>query len=218
MNRAAALDDVAIGQERQRQEQWLRRQVEAGNLTATAAVRAMPWSASLAEAVGYGRTDIDPLIHDGPGFNADRGRAPATAADDQTRMWPVDVDVHADARAQARPFTGDDMNAEDRAWSARVDAAVQGMDIVDPVGLDAWMQGHADSATPHVDEAELVAVWETHVRDHCANAEASADEQTDEQVAEQGAQAGAADTAPTTDVPEVAEVVDVDSFDDADGW
>jgi hypothetical protein len=77
--------------------------------------------------------------------------------------WLLSPSVFDDALRQARPYTGD-VQAVDRAWSARVDAAVQGMDVLDPAGLDEWIAAHAESAAPHLAEAALVAVWETHVR------------------------------------------------------
>ena len=82
----------------------------------------------------------------------------------QPTYWPVDTSVLADAHQQSRPFAGD-TSAEDRAWAARVDSAVHGMDAVDPDGLDTWMQTHAEAEIPHLHEADLVAVWETIVRD-----------------------------------------------------
>jgi hypothetical protein len=78
--------------------------------------------------------------------------------------WVLAPGVLADARTQARPFTGDEQ-AADRAWAARVDAAVQGMDVMDPDGLDTWMASHAKSTTPHLSEAALVTAWETWIRD-----------------------------------------------------
>jgi hypothetical protein len=77
--------------------------------------------------------------------------------------WPIVPGVFADAAAQAVPFQGETTGSE-RAWSARVDAAVQGMDVLDPTGLDQWMQAHADSPQPHQAEATLVAAWETWLR------------------------------------------------------
>jgi hypothetical protein len=77
--------------------------------------------------------------------------------------WAVAPSVYADARAQAVPYAGD-QTATDRAWAARVDTAVQGMDVLDPDGLDTWMDTHAASSVPHLAEAGLVAAWETHVR------------------------------------------------------
>ncbi len=78
--------------------------------------------------------------------------------------WFADQEVLADANAQTRPYTGD-QSASDKAWSARVNSAVQGMDVLDRDGLDAWMDSHAKSAQPHLAEAALVAVWETRIRD-----------------------------------------------------
>lgn len=86
--------------------------------------------------------------------------------------WPIDAAVLADAVTQTRPFTGDH-TASDRAWSARVDAAVQGMDALDQGALDDWIEQHADVAEPHLHEAELVAVWETAVRDAHADGDES---------------------------------------------
>jgi hypothetical protein len=77
--------------------------------------------------------------------------------------WRVSADVYADAQAQAVPFAGD-KTATDRAWSARVDAAVAGMDVLDSSGVDEWINTHSASAEPHMAEAGLVAAWETHVR------------------------------------------------------
>jgi hypothetical protein len=77
--------------------------------------------------------------------------------------WLASASVYADAQAQAVPYTGDE-SATDRAWSARVDAAVAGMDVLDPAGVDEWMNEHAASEAPHQVEASLVAVWETHIR------------------------------------------------------
>ena len=110
--------------------------------------------------------------------------APAVEVD---QRWPMDAAVLADAMTQTRPFAGD-RAASDRAWSARVDAAVQGMDVLDPAALDGWIERHAASAEPHLAEAELVAVWETAVRDahaddardHDASATAGAGDDGDE--------------------------------------
>jgi len=75
----------------------------------------------------------------------------------------VAADIYADASDQAVPFAGDE-TASDRAWAARVDEAVQAMDVLDPPGLDRWMSAHAASMEPQVDEAGLVAAWETWLR------------------------------------------------------
>lgn len=110
--------------------------------------------------------------------------------------WVVSPEIYADAQVQAVPFTGDH-TASDRAWSARVDAAVAGMDVLDQAGVDAWITTHAASAEPHVAEAGLVAAWETHVRalfDTAVIPEAAADTNA------------------------VAAVEDVDAWDDAAGW
>jgi hypothetical protein len=77
--------------------------------------------------------------------------------------WALSPSVFEDACAQAVPYAGD-QTADGRAWSARVDAAVAGMDVIDPAGLDTWMDTHAASDVPHLVEAGLVAAWETHVR------------------------------------------------------
>jgi hypothetical protein len=110
--------------------------------------------------------------------------------------WVVSEEIYADAQVQAVPFTGDHA-ASDRAWSARVDAAVAGMDVLDQAGVDAWITTHAASPEPHVAEAGLVAAWETHVR-------------------------GLFDTAvipeAAADTSAVAAVEDVDVWDDAAGW
>jgi hypothetical protein len=106
--------------------------------------------------------------------------------------WRVSADVYADAQEQAVPFTGD-KTATDRAWSFRVDAAVAGMDVLDPSGVDEWMNTHAASAEPHVAEAGLVAAWETHVR-------------------------GLFDTAVILDAEATGVADDVDSLDDAASW
>ena len=95
---------------------------------------------------------------------------------DATDSWPMDAAVLADAMTQTRAFAGDHA-AADRAWSARVDAAVQGMDALDPDALDDWIEQHAGSTEPHLHEAELVAVWETAVRDVHADEQADADEE-----------------------------------------
>ncbi len=97
----------------------------------------------------------------------------ARALEAPEETWPMDAAVLADALTQTRPFAGDH-TASDRAWSARVDAAVQGMDALDQVARDGWIEDHAVSDEPHLLEAELVAVWETAVRD------AHQDDHTDE--------------------------------------
>jgi hypothetical protein len=86
--------------------------------------------------------------------------------------WLVAPQVCATAEAQAFAFTGEKTAAE-LAWSARVDAAVQGMDVLDPAGLDEWMATHAESSVPHLAEAGLVAAWETHIRDLYGTANAA---------------------------------------------
>jgi hypothetical protein len=78
--------------------------------------------------------------------------------------WLVSAPVYQDACAQAVPYAGDE-SATDRAWSARVNAAVAGMDVLDPAGLDEWIDTHATSEVPHLVEAGLIAAWETHIRD-----------------------------------------------------
>jgi len=78
--------------------------------------------------------------------------------------WLVSAPVYQDACAQAVPYAGDE-TASDRAWSARVDAAVAGMDVLDSAGVDEWIGTHATSEVPHLVEAGLVAAWETHIRD-----------------------------------------------------
>ena len=93
--------------------------------------------------------------------------------------WSADPAVLADARGQAFPFGGE-RTAVELAWSARVQAAVNGMDVVDPGGLDVWMDRHAASEVPHVAEAELVAVWETHVRALCDDLDAATSPSTTE--------------------------------------
>ena len=86
-----------------------------------------------------------------------------------------------DARSQAVPFRGD-TTAHDKAWAARVQAAFESMDVLDPAGLDAWTETHATSSEPHLAEAALVAVWEHHLthlgclgRDASAGHDASTD-------------------------------------------
>lgn len=119
-------------------------------------------------------------------------------------FWPVETFVLADAHAQARAYPGDrgDTRVEERAWAARVDDAVHGMNCLDPNGLDLWITTHAESDLPHAHEADLVAVWETWLRDTY------------------GDHAETADTSDATDhVPEPAaaepdELADVDQ----DGW
>jgi hypothetical protein len=67
-----------------------------------------------------------------------------------------------EARADAVPMTGPVEESEaGEAWSRRVDAAVHGVDAEAPDVLDRWMQAHADSAEPHLHEAQLVAAWES---------------------------------------------------------
>lgn len=95
-----------------------------------------------------------------PSRDADRAAAERAAAWD---AWPVNTAAFAEALAAAERFTEHEATLTTAPpWSARVDAAVHGMDTVDPAGLDAWMQVHADSARPELDEARLVAAWETH--------------------------------------------------------
>jgi hypothetical protein len=66
------------------------------------------------------------------------------------------------AKADAVPMTGPMEESEaGEAWSRRVDAAVHGVDAEAPDVLDRWMQAHADSAEPHLHEAQLVAAWES---------------------------------------------------------
>lgn len=95
---------------------------------------------------------------------------------DAADRWPMDAAVLSDAMTQTRPFAGDH-TASDRAWSSRVDAAVQGMDALAPDALDEWIESHADSAEPHLHEAELVAVWETAVRDAHSHEQVDADDE-----------------------------------------
>ena len=78
--------------------------------------------------------------------------------------WSYDPVILADAQDQAVPFSGD-TTAHDRAWATRVQSSVDSMDVLDPGGLDAWIEAHARSDQPHLLEAALVAVWETRVRD-----------------------------------------------------
>ena len=92
--------------------------------------------------------------------------------------WVYDPDVLTDARDQALPFRGD-TTAHEKAWAARVDAAVAGMDVMDPAGLDAWMASHAKAPEPHLAEAALVAVWETRIRDLFADVPGLDDTQDD---------------------------------------
>ena len=109
-------------------------------------------------------------VHNGL-HHGGRDEAPVAAVDsDQATSvavgglgWPVSSDIYADAQAQAVPFTGD-TTATDRAWSFRVDAAVAGMDVLNPATVDEWIETHAAAAEPHLTEAGLVAAWETHVR------------------------------------------------------
>ncbi len=76
--------------------------------------------------------------------------------------WPVEPGRATAAMRQARAYRSPAFEDDaEGAWSARVDAAVQGMDEVDPAGLDGWMQVHASSRVPHLYEARLVAAWET---------------------------------------------------------
>ena len=95
---------------------------------------------------------------------------PSTPATRQVRPvldglgWTYDPAILDDARDQARPFHGDE-TAHDRAWAARVDTAFHSMDVVDPAGLDAWIESHAQADEPYLAEAALVAVWETRVRE-----------------------------------------------------
>src|SRR5689334_16465822 len=62
---------------------------------------------------------------------------PPAAADDSTLGlgWTSDPEVTADAQGQAFAFAGERTAAE-AAWSARVQAAVNGMDVLDPAGMD----------------------------------------------------------------------------------
>ncbi len=78
--------------------------------------------------------------------------------------WSYDQVILEDACSQARPFRGDE-TAQDRSWSARVEAAFHSMDAADPDGLDTWIEAHATAKEPHLVEAALVAVWETRLRD-----------------------------------------------------
>lgn len=98
-----------------------------------------------------------------------------TAEPVEVPAWATDPAIHADAVAQAIPYTESSLvpDGAERAWSARVQAAVDGMDVTDPTGLDAWMQAHAESTEPHMQEAALVAAYETEVRDSITALEAS---------------------------------------------
>jgi hypothetical protein len=116
--------------------------------------------------------------------------------------WVVAPDIYADAVDQSVPFRGDS-SAVDRAWSVRVDEAVQAMDVLDPVGLDAWIGEHAESPLPHLVEAGLVGVWETWLR-----AEYAPDSL--------GEVAELADLAANAAITDTTALVD-DVF-DADGW
>jgi hypothetical protein len=123
------------------------------------------------------------------------GRTEAAVAVDSESVavggtgWPVSSDIYAVAQAQAVPFTGD-KTATDRAWSFRVNAAVAGMDVLNPTAVDGWIDTHAAAAEPHLAEAGLVAAWETHVRGLFY----------------------------TTAIPEAQATDDVDSWDDTAAW
>ena len=80
--------------------------------------------------------------------------------------WSKDPAVLEDARSQAFEYNPAlQESAQERAWSARLDAALEGMAVLAPDTVTAWIEHHAESAVPHLDEADLVAGWETHVRD-----------------------------------------------------
>jgi hypothetical protein len=122
--------------------------------------------------------------------------------------WLASVSVYADAQAQAVPYAGDE-SASDRAWSARVDAAVAGMDVLDPAGVDEWMNEHAESEVPHQVEAGLVAAWETHIRALYDSAEP--DGLTDQH---HDTNADTHDSGASAELGEAAVVEDVEEFDE----
>jgi hypothetical protein len=76
--------------------------------------------------------------------------------------WPVDARLFAEAMWAARRFRGADVTPAERAWSARVDEALAGLDDLDLAGVDDWMAVHATAAAPELFEARLVAAWDTH--------------------------------------------------------
>jgi len=78
-------------------------------------------------------------------------------------VWPVRAEIFGEASVTARRVADDPMGLTDdgRAWSDRVDAAVQGYTTHDPGALTAWMGAHAASVTPELYEARIVAGWES---------------------------------------------------------
>jgi hypothetical protein len=77
-------------------------------------------------------------------------------------LWPVRT-AHFQAAVDHAP-TGADSAADSvaaEAWAARVADATEAMDERDPGGMQAWRQVHADTDTPHLFEARLVAAWES---------------------------------------------------------
>jgi hypothetical protein len=91
--------------------------------------------------------------------------APGVAAGLAVRVWgawPVEARLFAEAMWAARRFRGADVTPAERAWSARVDQALAGLDALDAAGVDDWMAVHATAAAPELFEARLVAAWDTH--------------------------------------------------------
>lgn len=87
-------------------------------------------------------------------LDADRGAG-------RDLVWPHVVATFALTLCDAEPGTGPLESPAEAAWSARVDAAVDGFEVLAPTDLNVWMQAHADAARPHLFEALLVAAWET---------------------------------------------------------
>jgi hypothetical protein len=91
----------------------------------------------------------------------------AQVAEPDPARWRIDPEALANATSETLPYAGPSAppSAREHAWAARLQEALLGMDAEDPAGLDQWMARHAAAAQPHVAEAELVAAWDTLIRD-----------------------------------------------------